>query len=151
MEQDPLLLKDQADGMDVVAADRMEALKKKDGPSKAKPSQYGSWYSMSRTCGPRDIISLVIPKLGDNKCNSFMEVWFMFKLYSILTSMIVVLHVFCTNIFLKTEIFVIKRTLRLPNPTITTQLRSRVMFGCNIYMVKYTLCQLFFSVSPGQF
>jgi hypothetical protein len=33
MEQDPLLLKDQADGMDVVSADNMEALKKKDGPS----------------------------------------------------------------------------------------------------------------------
>jgi hypothetical protein len=36
MEQDPLLLQDQADGMDVVAADRMEALKKKDGPSRAR-------------------------------------------------------------------------------------------------------------------
>ena len=36
MEQDPLLLKDQADGMDVVAADKMEGLKKKDGPSRAK-------------------------------------------------------------------------------------------------------------------
>jgi hypothetical protein len=36
MEQDPLLLKDQVDGMDVVAVDRMEALKKKDGPSRAR-------------------------------------------------------------------------------------------------------------------
>jgi hypothetical protein len=36
MDQDPLLLKDQADGMDVAAADRMEAMKKKDGPSKAR-------------------------------------------------------------------------------------------------------------------
>jgi hypothetical protein len=35
MEQDPLLLKDQANGMDAIAADRMEALKKKDGPSRA--------------------------------------------------------------------------------------------------------------------
>jgi hypothetical protein len=35
-EQDPLLLKDQADGMDVAAANRMEALKKKDGPSRAR-------------------------------------------------------------------------------------------------------------------
>jgi hypothetical protein len=34
MEQDPLLLKNQVDGMDVVVANRMEALKKKDGPSK---------------------------------------------------------------------------------------------------------------------
>jgi hypothetical protein len=53
MEKDPLLLKDiQADGMDVVVIDKMEALKKKDGPSRAKSSQYGSRYSMSRTCGP---------------------------------------------------------------------------------------------------
>jgi hypothetical protein len=36
MEQDPLLLKDQADGMDAAVADKMEALKKKDGPSRAK-------------------------------------------------------------------------------------------------------------------
>jgi hypothetical protein len=36
MEKDPLLLQDQADGMDVVAADKMEALKKKDGPSRAR-------------------------------------------------------------------------------------------------------------------
>jgi hypothetical protein len=36
MEQDPLLLKDQADGMDVVVADKVEALKRKYGPSKAK-------------------------------------------------------------------------------------------------------------------
>jgi hypothetical protein len=35
MEQDPLLLKEQADAMDVVSADKVEALKKrKDGPSK---------------------------------------------------------------------------------------------------------------------
>jgi hypothetical protein len=36
MEQDPLLLKDQADGMDVAISDKMEALKNKDGPSKSK-------------------------------------------------------------------------------------------------------------------
>jgi hypothetical protein len=67
MEKDPLLLKDQADGMDVVAADKVEALKKKRmGPPGPGSSQYGSRYSMSRTCGPRDIISLVIPRLGDN-------------------------------------------------------------------------------------
>jgi hypothetical protein len=36
MEQDPLLLQNQANGMDVAAADRMEALKKKDGPSRAR-------------------------------------------------------------------------------------------------------------------
>jgi hypothetical protein len=35
MKQDPLLLQDQADGMDVLA-DRMEALKKKDGLSRAR-------------------------------------------------------------------------------------------------------------------
>jgi hypothetical protein len=36
MEQDPSLMKDQADGMDVATANRMEALKKKDGPSRAR-------------------------------------------------------------------------------------------------------------------
>jgi hypothetical protein len=36
MEQDPLLLKDQDDGMDVVDADKMEVLKKKDGPSRVR-------------------------------------------------------------------------------------------------------------------
>jgi hypothetical protein len=66
MEQDPLLLQNQADGMDVVVADRWEALKKKMGPPGPSSSQYGSRYSMSRTCGPRDIISLVIPRIGDN-------------------------------------------------------------------------------------
>ena len=36
MEQDPLLLKDQDDGMNAVAVDKVEALKKKkDGPSRA--------------------------------------------------------------------------------------------------------------------
>jgi hypothetical protein len=54
MEQDLLLLQDQAGGMDIVAADRWVASKKKDGPS------------MSRTCGCRDMISLVIPRIGDN-------------------------------------------------------------------------------------
>jgi hypothetical protein len=36
MEKDPLLLKDQVDGMDVVAADKVEALKKKHGLSRAR-------------------------------------------------------------------------------------------------------------------
>jgi hypothetical protein len=37
MEQDPLLLKDQIDGMDVVVADKVEVMKKKkDGPSRAR-------------------------------------------------------------------------------------------------------------------
>jgi hypothetical protein len=36
MEQDRLLLQNQADGMDAAAADRMEVLKKKDGPSRAR-------------------------------------------------------------------------------------------------------------------
>jgi hypothetical protein len=35
-KQNPLLLQDQAEGMDVAIADRMEAVKKKDGPSKAR-------------------------------------------------------------------------------------------------------------------
>jgi hypothetical protein len=67
MEQDPFLLQDQAEVMDVVAADKVEALKnEKMGPPGPCSSRSGSRYSMSRTCGPRDIISLVIPKLGDN-------------------------------------------------------------------------------------
>jgi hypothetical protein len=36
MEQDPLLLKDQTNRMDVVVVDKVEVLKKKDGPSRAK-------------------------------------------------------------------------------------------------------------------
>jgi hypothetical protein len=36
------------------------------GPPGPGSSQYGSQYSTSRTCGPRDIISLVISRLGDN-------------------------------------------------------------------------------------
>ena len=36
MEKDPLFLKDRADGMDDAAVDKIEALKKKDGPSRAK-------------------------------------------------------------------------------------------------------------------
>jgi hypothetical protein len=68
MEQDPFLLQDQADVMDVVAADKVEVLKKKRmGPLGPCSSRSGSRYSMSRTCGPRDIISLVIPRLGDNR------------------------------------------------------------------------------------
>jgi hypothetical protein len=67
MEQDPFLLQDQADVMDVVVADKVEVLKKKRmGPPGPCSSRSGSRYSMSRTCGPRDIISLVIPRLGDN-------------------------------------------------------------------------------------
>jgi hypothetical protein len=67
MEQDPFLLQDQANVMDVVVADKVEALKKKRmGPPGPCSSRSGSQYSMSRTCGPRDIISLVIPRLGDN-------------------------------------------------------------------------------------
>jgi hypothetical protein len=42
------------------------------GPSS---SQYGSRYSMSRTCGPRDIIALVIPRLGDNRVHSTLFMW----------------------------------------------------------------------------
>jgi hypothetical protein len=36
------------------------------GPPGPRSSQYGSQCSMSRTCEPRDIISLVIPRIGDN-------------------------------------------------------------------------------------
>jgi hypothetical protein len=68
MEQDPSLLQGQADVMDVVVADKVEALKKKRMSSPGPcSSRSGSRYSMSRTCGPQDIISLVIPRLGDNR------------------------------------------------------------------------------------
>jgi hypothetical protein len=50
MEQDPLLLQDQADGMDVAAGDRMEALKKKDGPSRARLKSI--WLSSTPCLGP---------------------------------------------------------------------------------------------------
>jgi hypothetical protein len=54
--------------MDVVVANKVEAPKKKRmGPPGPFSSLCISWYSMSRTYGPRDIISLVIPRLGDNK------------------------------------------------------------------------------------
>jgi hypothetical protein len=60
--------------MDVVA-DKVEALKnERMGPPGPCSSRSGSHYSMSRTCGSRDIISLVIPRLGDNSLivvNSF--------------------------------------------------------------------------------
>ena len=47
MEQDPFLLQDQADVMDVVAADKVEALKnEKMGPPGSCPSRSGSRYSI---------------------------------------------------------------------------------------------------------
>jgi hypothetical protein len=54
--------------MDVIIADKVEALKKKKmmGPPGPCSSLSGSWYSMYRTYGPQDIISLVIPRLWDN-------------------------------------------------------------------------------------
>jgi hypothetical protein len=65
MEQDPFLLQDQAEVMDDVVADKVEALKEENmGPLGPCSSRSVSRYSMSRTYGPRDIISLVIPKLG---------------------------------------------------------------------------------------
>ena len=68
MEQDPSLLQDHADVMDVVVANKVEALKNEGmGPPGPCLSRFGSRYSMSRTCGPRDIISSVIPWLGDNR------------------------------------------------------------------------------------
>jgi hypothetical protein len=54
--------------MDVVVANKVEALKEENmGPLGPCSSRYGSRYSMSRNYGPRDIISLFIPKVGDNK------------------------------------------------------------------------------------
>jgi hypothetical protein len=66
MEQDSLLFQDQAGVMDIVVGDMWTALKKR-GAFGAMLKSSGSWHSMSRTCGPRDVISLVIPRLGDNR------------------------------------------------------------------------------------
>jgi hypothetical protein len=74
MEQDPLLLQNQADGMDDVVADRCEGVEETMGPSGPRSSQYGSQYSMSRTRGTRDIISFVIPRIGDNMPNQHLGV-----------------------------------------------------------------------------
>jgi hypothetical protein len=46
MKKESMLLQNQDDGMDVVSADRMEALKKKDGPSRAKLKSI--WLSVLR-------------------------------------------------------------------------------------------------------
>ena len=67
MEQEPSLLQDQAEVMDATTADKVEALKnERMGPPGPCSSRSGSRYSMSKTYGPRDIISLVIPRLEDN-------------------------------------------------------------------------------------
>jgi hypothetical protein len=53
--------------MDDIVAEKVEVLKNENmGPLGPCSSRSASRYSMSRTYGPRDIISLVIPKLGDN-------------------------------------------------------------------------------------
>jgi hypothetical protein len=44
MEEDPLLLKDQANGIDAATADKVETLKKKDGPSRARLKSI--WFSV---------------------------------------------------------------------------------------------------------
>jgi hypothetical protein len=76
MEQDPFLLQNQAEVLDVTVADKVEALKnEKMGPPRLCSSRSRSRYSMSRTCGPRDIISLVIPKLGDNNLHQGRSYW----------------------------------------------------------------------------
>jgi hypothetical protein len=70
MEQDPFLLQDQAEVMDVAATDKVEALKnERMGPPGPCSSRSSSRYSMSRTCEPRDIISLFIPRIGDNNAH----------------------------------------------------------------------------------
>ena len=68
MEQEPLLIQDQSDGDGCYCCcqDKRRWEKKMSPPGLCSSQSY-SWYSMSRTCGPRDIISLIIPRLGDNK------------------------------------------------------------------------------------
>ena len=68
MEQDSFLLQDQAEVTDAAATDKVEALKNENmGPPGPCSSRSGSRHTISRTCGPRDIMSLVIPRPGDNK------------------------------------------------------------------------------------
>jgi hypothetical protein len=70
MEQEPSLIQDQAEVMDAATADKVEALKgRKMGPPGPCSSRSGSQYFMSMTYGPRDVISLVIPKSGDSRNN----------------------------------------------------------------------------------
>jgi hypothetical protein len=64
MEKDSLLLQDQSSGMDTSIGDKWTTLKKR-GPSRAMLKSYGSQNSISRTCGPQYVISLIIPRLGD--------------------------------------------------------------------------------------
>jgi hypothetical protein len=67
VEKEPSMLQDQAEVMDVITSEKVEVLKnERMGPPGLGSSRSVSRYSMSRTCGPRDIIFLVIPKLGDN-------------------------------------------------------------------------------------
>jgi hypothetical protein len=51
-----------------IDTDKVKALiGRKDVPPGPCSSRSGSWYSMSRTCGPRDIISSLSLKVGDNR------------------------------------------------------------------------------------
>jgi hypothetical protein len=54
--------------MDVIVVDKWTELKKR-WPPRVILKSYGYRHSMSRTCGPRDMISLVIPRIGDNSDN----------------------------------------------------------------------------------
>ena len=69
MDQDPLMLEDRVDGMDADAADRDGGTEEeKYGPSRSRI--FKSYMALSTPClstyGPQDIISIVIPGLGDN-------------------------------------------------------------------------------------
>jgi hypothetical protein len=52
--------------MDIVVVDKWTTFEEKRGPFRAMLKLSNSQYSMSRTCGPQDVISLVIPRVGDN-------------------------------------------------------------------------------------
>jgi hypothetical protein len=70
MEQDPLPLQDQAGVMDIVAGDMWTVLEEKRGPPGPCLGRLALDTPCLGTCGPRDTISLVIPRLGDNIANS---------------------------------------------------------------------------------
>jgi hypothetical protein len=61
----PVVFLEQVDVVDDALSLMMnnEALVKKRGPL-GSVGQSDSWHSMSATCGPRDMISLVTPSLG---------------------------------------------------------------------------------------
>jgi hypothetical protein len=64
---------------------------------------FASRYSMSRTCGPRDMISLVIPRVGDNRVLDPEEILVWDYLPSLERLFLALLGFFWTHIYLLSE------------------------------------------------